>query len=1114
MSPTNLQQKASSPPCGVVKQSSMRRPGSSHSTHHGAGKLSQRKKLPQRKNSKSNLSTVHKNTSHNPNSLNSQAPKHNARPNEHFISAKHLCKIATFNCRKASKSRLELMAKTFLPQNIHICGLTETHTPGEGSRLIFPPNAKGNISKAFTYLWSGCKKREIFGVGLLLSPHAHHALIDWKAISPRIIKARFKTPHARMTIICTYCPTTTYPDSKQEAHYRRLSELVAAVPQHDLLAIVGDFNAHLGNDRTGISRELGPFSNPAPQNSLGTRVIDFCQQHNLFITNTFFEHKPTHRDTYRGDNNEYNHLLDLILVRQRFRTSVLDTRVSRKLREYVPSDHELVICKIRIKLRTRPHHKPPRLDTECLINEKKTRRSYMSDLRDQLPDPKQLPDSDPETLWSSFKDGILKAAKNTLPPVKKRVKHWMTEDLLALVEKKATAFAKFRDTSSNHPQYATFKEEYRKLKNQCKIDTRAARENAWTEEAEALETHLNKHNSRAAFDSLKKFVKPKQSPTDNIKTKDGKFITEVNGKLERWKEHYGDLLSSEQKINESVFNTISPVQIPDDEPPPTVKEVEEAVERLKNRKATGVCEIPAELLKYGGKRVTEFLHAIITKVWETEVCPQDWKDAILVNIFKKGDAAVCNNYRGISLLSIPGKVFALILLNRVSARMEATVMEHQAGFRRNRGTPDQMFTLNQILSNSYDYNKTTHTCFIDLKKAYDTVNRPALWKVLTQTGLSKKVQRLLNILHSNTRAFIRAYGKLSTPLHVKNGVRQGCVLAPALFNIFLDHIIRTALKNSTDGVTIRYTLDGVVRKRYRVKREEEIEELVQILLYADDMAIVCDCEKGLVKLVKKLDEVTQAWCLDISQEKTKILTVTRTKNAPPINISLRNEDLENVEKFKYLGRTFTNTPDLTPEITTRIQKASSNFYKYAGPLYRRKDISLKNKIHVLRTTAIPTLLYGSETWAPTKEHIRRLEVTQHQWIRYCLGIRFETHGHISNSKLRKKCKLPKIETLIRRNRLRWIGHLVRMPDSRLPKKALCSRLDGKRPPGGCRMSWSQIVEKDIAELERVTGKPWMQVAKNRKRWRKLIHEPHRLPVQGIRRSSRIRAERLRRLEKK
>ena len=426
--------------------------------------------------------------------------------------------------------------------------------------------------------------------------------------------------------------------------------------------------------------------------------------------------------------------------------------------------------------------------------------------------------------------------------------------------------------------------------------------------------------------------------------------------------------------------------------------------------------------------------------------------------------------------------------------MEATVMEHQAGFRRGRGTTDQLFTLNQILNNSYDFDVPTYTCFIDLKKAYDTVNRPALWRVLSQVGLSEKVQRLLQSLHSNTNASVRAYGQMSKPFKVTNGVRQGCVLAPALFNLFLDHVVRVAFAESDDGVTIRYVTEGSISTTHRIQRDErseiELKELIQQLLYADDMSILCDDAKGLNRLVQRLDETTQEWGLEISQEKTKILTTDRSGNAPIPKIELRGEEIENVPKFKYLGRNFCDTPELKTEINSRIESASKAFYKYAAPLYRRKEISLKNKIRIFRPTVIETLLHGAETWALKREDVRRLESFQHRCIRYILGVRFQTHGNVSNSGLRKKCRLPKIETLLRTRRLRWLGHVARMPETRLPRKALFSIPCSTRPKGGPILTWGQVIQQDLRIV--CETETWMQTSQNRKQWRRLTIQPYRL----------------------
>ena len=171
------------------------------------------------------------------------------------------------------------------------------------------------------------------------------------------------------------------------------------------------------------------------------------------------------------------------------------------------------------------------------------------------------------------------------------------------------------------------------------------------------------------------------------------------------------------------------------------------------------------------------------------------------------------------------------------------------------------------------------------RKAYDTVNRPALWGILQHIGLSTKIQRLIRDLHTGTCSSVRAYGDVSEPFEVNRGVRQGCILTPALFNLFLDHVLRIALDRNRSGVKIRYTLNGEVYvKEYNA--ETEIEEVLLALLYADDMAIVCDDADALNDTVVKLDEVMQQWGLEISAKKTEILSVDRNdkQNAPEINL--------------------------------------------------------------------------------------------------------------------------------------------------------------------------------------------------------------------------------------
>ena len=141
---------------------------------------------------------------------------------------------------------------------------------------------------------------------------------------------------------------------------------------------------------------------------------------------------------------------------------------------------------------------------------------------------------------------------------------------------------------------------------------------------------------------------------------------------------------------------------------PTLDKVKLAVNSMSNGKAPGADGIPPEIIQRGGATLLGVLHKVIVRAWDSKSVPQDWKDAQLITLFKKGDRRVCGNYRGISLLSIPGKVFARILLNRLSTVAESILPEAQCGFRPGRGTVDMIFSLKQIQEKCIEQNRPLH----------------------------------------------------------------------------------------------------------------------------------------------------------------------------------------------------------------------------------------------------------------------------------------------------------------------------------------------------------------------------------------------------------------------
>ena len=170
--------------------------------------------------------------------------------------------------------------------------------------------------------------------------------------------------------------------------------------------------------------------------------------------------------------------------------------------------------------------------------------------------------------------------------------------------------------------------------------------------------------------------------------------------------------------------------------------------------------------------------------------PEEWKESIIVPIHKKGDKTDCNNYRGISLLPTSYKILSNILLSRLTPYATEIIGDQQCGFRRNRSTIDHIFCIRQILEKKWEYNEDGHQLFIDFKKAYDTVRREVLYKILIEFGIPKKLVRLIKMSLNETYSRVRVGKNVSDRLPISNGLRQGDALSPLLLNFALEYAIR------------------------------------------------------------------------------------------------------------------------------------------------------------------------------------------------------------------------------------------------------------------------------------------------------------------------------------
>ena len=138
--------------------------------------------------------------------------------------------------------------------------------------------------------------------------------------------------------------------------------------------------------------------------------------------------------------------------------------------------------------------------------------------------------------------------------------------------------------------------------------------------------------------------------------------------------------------------------------------------------------ITAELLKLGKETVVQWLTRLAASIWHSETVLEDWVKQLTIPLHKKGAHNHCDNFRGIALLSVPGKVFCKVIQKRLAERDNMLLRESQCGFRVERGCIDQVFAL-RVLAEK-EYNTPLYLCFVDLRKAYDSVNCDTRWAVL------------------------------------------------------------------------------------------------------------------------------------------------------------------------------------------------------------------------------------------------------------------------------------------------------------------------------------------------------------------------------------------------
>ena len=949
--------------------------------------------------------------------------------------------------------RSAVIAKEMRSYNLEILGLSETRWNEAG---------KIRLNTHETIIYSGHADKNANhtrGVAIMMTQKAERSLVGWEPIDERLILAKFSTSQKRitLTVIMCYAPTNDAEEDEKEVFYDKLQNIINTRTEKEIILMMGDFNAKVGNDNTGYEEIMGKHG-VGVMNENGIHLANFCAENNLVIGGTIFPHKDVHKTTWTSPDQTTNNQIDHICINRKFRRSLLDVRVKRGAD--AATDHKLVVGKIQLKLKRYGNNNARAKYNVDKLKDNKEKIKYQNTLSEKFQHLNMESDGSLDGNWAKIKEAYITSLETCVGKKKTSNKPWISQSTMDTIEERKNINNKLlnaRTRSETTRLQNDYKQKHTEVKKKVKEDRKMFIEDLATQAETAAETR----NMRDVYNITRLLSGKRSAPEKPIKDVNGNTLTSADEQKSRWREHFEQLLN---RPRSETTAQIPPADqdIPLTLEPPNKEEIRKAIKSLNNGKCGGPDGIPAEAMKYALETTVNTFHQLFKKIWLEENIPEEWKEGYLIKLPKKGDLSECKNYRGIMLLSTPGKVFNKVILERMKASVDKLLRDHQAGFRKDRSCTDQIATLRIIIEQSLEWNSPLYVNFIDFEKAFDSVDRTSLWNIMRHYGIPEKYVKIVSNTHQGMTACKVLHGGDETEkFPVETGVRQGCVLSPFLFLLAIDWTMKETTKNRRNG--IQWTL------------LDQLDDLD----FADDLALLSQKLQHMQEKTSILEETAAKIGLKINKEKTKIMRINTTNTDP---IKLRNEDLEEVEEFTYLGSKVNTTGGTDNDIKIRICKARTAF-NLLKKVWNTRQISRNTKIKIFNSNVKAVLLYGSETWRTTVA----LERTIQSFINRCLRRILKIHwpDRISNQDLWKVTNQLPPPMQIKKRKWTWIGHQLRKDPGNITRQALRWNPQGKRKRGRPRNSWRRSVEDEM----KAAGYSWQsmtQHAQNRVRWRKIV----------------------------
>ena len=463
-----------------------------------------------------------------------------------------------------------------------------------------------------------------------------------------------------------------------------------------------------------------------------------------------------------------------------------------------------------------------------------------------------------------------------------------------------------------------------------------------------------------------------------------------------------------------------------------IAEVLYALQHLHNGRAPGLSGLPAELLRYarpppldGAPQPPDpllpLLARILTTAFQAGYLPQQVKCSLITPVYKRGDTLEPDNYRPIAVTEAITRLYAAILNRRILLWTEQRNLraECQAGFRPRLSTVHQLFALQHFVDKHFGSGQPLYTCFIDLKGAYDKVQRPLLWLVLQRLGMPEQMIQAIKSLYEGCSVTMNIAGWHGQTRASETGVKQGCPLSPTLFGLFIDGLERFLRRACPEAGAL--TSDGT---------------RVPVLGYADDFVLLASSQEQLQALLHALERFCRAVGMELCVPKTKVLVFQKGARVP-CQLTCSTGALEQVDEFKYLGVLFGSDTGLhmAYEHLTRTMWGAWSLLQQ-----RYRNLHCVPSVHLLlrlyQVCVPPAGSYGCEVWGfrrlsgATRKARQGLASGHVQILRQISGIRTDVPTAILFKELQEK---PLQDIWLLRS-IRFWNNLSGLPPTSLHRK--------------------------------------------------------------------------------